>query len=860
MRIAVICGGPSAERGISLNSARSVMDHLTPLGWEIAPYYCDTEKNFYRLSPAQLYSNTPSDFDFKLTHAAKPLSAEEFITELRAADIVFPAIHGAFGEDGELQALLEKNKIPFVGSPAKACRLMFDKAKANAHLAQHGFETLPHCVVREDESDAAIAKKLATFFAEHRIEQAVVKPTAGGSSLGVATAATPEEAAEKARLIFTTGRDHAAMIEPYCDGQEFTVLVLQNAEARPVALIPTEVELTGDDSIFGFRHKYLPTCHVAYHCPPRFGDDIIKGIQEAAEALFSFFGMRDFARLDGWLMKDGRVVFSDFNPISGMEQNSFLFIQGSRIGLSHGDILRHIVSGAARRAKRDPQEKAPPKNRDAQKVFVLFGGATAERQVSLMSGTNVWLKLRHAPGFDPTPYIWAPGGEVWQLPYGYTLNHTCEEILFHCAEAAGITARLKILVPPLRQRLGLPPLPANADLMPRRMKLDEFYAEAKNENAFVFIGLHGGAGEDGTLQAMLDGHGLAYNGSGPAASKLCMDKNATGASIRALNDPLLTAAAKISFALPQDCADSESTAPGVTPPLLTSPARGEGHLRPDRETNVQNGRSNPLPLAGRVRVGGPQQGTEPDFANNLWQQACDKLQSRDLLIKPQADGCSAGVVRLQSAEELKIYLAALKAHEPVLMPGTLKHLQQAIELPEKADELILEPFIVTDNIHIEDRELVYRKKTGWIELTVGVLEQNGAYHALSPSITVAQGAVLSLEEKFQGGTGVNLTPPPDSIVKPKQIALIREKIALAAKTLGIEGYARIDIFFNVDSDQTIIIEANTLPGLTASTVIFHQALAEQPPLYPRAFLERLVEFGLMRNSNKSRLNPVKKAN
>ncbi|HUY68391.1 MAG TPA: hypothetical protein VMV79_03725, partial [Alphaproteobacteria bacterium] len=586
MRIAVICGGPSAERGISLNSARSVMDHLAPLGHEIAPYFCDRQKRFYRLSPAQLYSNTPSDFDFKLAQDARPIGEAEFVAACREADLVFPAIHGAFGEDGELQALLEKYKIPFIGSPSSACALMFDKAKANAHLARHGFDTLPNVVVREDESEKALAEKIAAFFVAHHIEKAVVKPTAGGSSLGVAVATTPQEAGEKARLVFTQHRDHAAMIEPYCEGQEFTVLVLQGPNDKPVALIPTEIELTGDDSIYGFRHKYLPTCRVAYHCPPRFADNIVQAIREAAEALFGFFGMRDFARLDGWLMKDGRVVFSDFNPISGMEQNSHLFIQGSRLGFTHGDMLRFIVTNAARRYGVKVQEKAPEKRRDAQKVRVLFGGPTAERQVSLMSGTNVWLKLRHAAGLDPAPYLWAPDGTVWYLPYDYTLNHTVEEIVGHCKEADRIAARLKILAPPIRQKLGLPPLPANADLMPRRMSLDEFCTEAQAENAFVFDALHGGAGEDGTLQAMLDRFGLAYNGSGPAASKLCMDKDATGDVIRRFNDPLLTSAPKVSFDL----------------------------------------------------------GTPPS-----WGEACRTLQSRDLLIKPQADGCSAGVVRLQSA-------------------------------------------------------------------------------------------------------------------------------------------------------------------------------------------------------------------
>ena len=578
MRIAVICGGPSAERGISLNSARSVMDHLVPLGWEIVPFYCDTRKNFYRLSPSQLYSNTPSDFDFKLAHAAKPLTSAEFVAECRAADIVFPAIHGAFGEDGELQALLEKHKIPFVGSPSKACRLMFDKAKANAHLAHHGFDTLPHCVAQADDSDADITKKFAAFFTEHRIEKAVIKPTNGGSSLGVATAATPAEAVEKARLIFDQKRGDGAMIEPFCDGQEFTVLVLGNAQGKPTALIPTEIELTGDDSIFGFRHKYLPTCHVAYHCPPRFSDEIITGIREAAEALFTFFGMRDFARLDGWLMKDGRVVFSDFNPISGMEQNSFLFIQGSRIGLSHGEMLRTIVASAARRYNIDAQEKPPAKRRDAQKVRVLFGGKTAERQVSLMSGTNVWLKLRHSPDIDPAPYILSPQDEVWHLPYSCTLNHTCEEILFHCAEAARITERLAVLAPPLRQKLGLPPLAANADLMPRRMSIDAFCEEARNENAFVFIALHGGEGEDGTMQTRMDRYGLPYNGSGPVASKLCMDKNETGNVVRAIGDAQLTSAPKISASASVG-EQNNGDANGNTADSLT---RGRGSMDPPR--------------------------------------------------------------------------------------------------------------------------------------------------------------------------------------------------------------------------------------------------------------------------------------
>ncbi len=434
------------------------VDHLSPLGWDIVPFYCDTRKLSYRLSPSQLYSNTPSDFDFKLAHTNQPLTTDEFIAACREVDLVFPAIHGAFGEDGELQTLLEKHQIPFAGSPSESCAMMFDKAKANARMALHGFATLPHCVVTEDDAPEVLKEKIAGFFAQHRLDRAVVKPTAGGSSLGVATVFTPEEAAEKAHMLFSHKRDRAAMIEPYCDGQEFTVVVLQNPEGKPVALVPVEIELVSEDnaSIFSFRHKYLPTCHVSYFCPPRFSDEIVATIQKSAEVLFEFFGMRDFARLDGWLLKEGGIVFSDFNPISGMEQNSFIFHQGCRAGMTHGDILRYIVGWVKTSRFAAWRPTARESARDAQKVCVLLGGKNGgTSSPGLMSGTNVWPGASHSPAYKPEPWGLLATDSSGGALHVFTLNHTVDEILFHCAQAKAIEARLKTLIPPVRERLGL---------------------------------------------------------------------------------------------------------------------------------------------------------------------------------------------------------------------------------------------------------------------------------------------------------------------------------------------------------------------------------------------------------------------
>lgn len=100
-----------------------------------------------------------------------------------------------------------------------------------------------------------------------------------------------------------------------------------------------------------------------------------------------------------------------------------------------------------------------------------------------------------------------------------------------------------------------------------------------------------------------------------------------------------------------------------------------------------------------------------------------------------------------------------------------------------------------------------------------------------------------------GGTGVNITPPPAPPLgrfRPEALQAVRRRVEAVGEALGIEGYARIDAFVQVDSGEVVVIEANTLPGLTPSTVLYHQALAEDPPMYPRQLLEAIIELGRSR--------------
>ncbi|PON94377.1 D-alanine--D-alanine ligase [Trema orientale] len=874
LRVGVVCGGPSAERGISLNSARSVIDHIQGDGLHVSCFYIDTDYNAYAISSAQVYSNTPADFDFKLESLAQGFqSLSDFAEHLSASvDIVFPVIHGQFGEDGGIQELLERYNIPFVGTGSSECRQAFDKYNASLELSRRGFVTVPSYLVQSSEANES---ELSEWFVRNQLDsnsgRVVVKPARAGSSIGVKVAYGVADSLKKANAIISEGIDDKVLIEVFLEGgSEFTAIVLDvgsGLDCHPVVLLPTEVELQfhgkvdmrEKDAIFNYRRKYLPTQQVAYHTPPRFPIDVIESIREGASLLFKELGLRDFARIDGWFLpnsvhvssfsernfgktKFGTIVFTDINLISGMEQTSFLFQQASKVGFSHSNVLRSIIYHACsrfpkltsfrsashilpKRSTSSPLSEALPKHERTRKVFVIFGGDTSERQVSLMSGTNVWLNLQAFEDLEVVPCLLAPTSEysasinsnqkeidvstrtVWSLPYSLVLRHTTEEVLAACIEAieparAELTSHLrnkvmKDLMEGLKAHSWFKGFDIS-DEPPVRYSLKQWIKQAKELQATVFIAVHGGIGEDGTLQSLLEDEGVPYTGPGVIASKTCMDKVATSLALSHLaNSGVLT--------INKDVRKKED--------LLRMPTL------------------------------------------EIWHDLTLKLQCKTLCVKPARDGCSTGVARLCCAEDLSVYVEALRGGLLRIPPNSLSKAHGMIEMPNPPPELLIfEPFIETDEIIVSSKstdeyghQLKWKGQSRWVEVTVGVIGKRGSMHSLSPSITVKEsGDILSLEEKFQGGTGINLTPPPLSIISNEALERCKQHIELIANNLQLEGFSRIDAFVNVDSGEVLIIEVNTVPGMTPSTVLIHQALSEQPPMYPHRFFRTLLDLGTER--------------
>jgi len=769
LKILLLCGGKGNERDISLNSVRSVYDHIKSLkSVDLTVIFFDKSDQKYLIDEEYLYSNTTNDFHFLLKSFAMPMSDDDFNDSLCKFDLVFPVIHGVGGEDGKIQRLLEELNVRFIGSPSEACEKMYNKHTANEQIINvRKMQNIPKLFVKSIAGESSNA--ISQFVATHG--KVCLKPTEGGSSFGVTFADSAEDAVNLVKELLETYDE--LIIEKKCLGKEFTIIILEN-NGKPVSLIPTEIELLNTSSehdFFDLRRKYMPTTEVHYHCPARFNESEIASIRSQAEELFEFVNARDFLRIDGWLLEDGSVYFADFNPISGMEQNSFIFQQAAKVGFTHSTLLKYILDNACNRYGINRLADADHKF-EKRKVNVILGGTTSERQVSLLSGTNVWLKLLHSEKYAPTPYILtkahADDWIVHEIPYSDALLHTTEEIIDQINNQTDITELVAIV----QMQLGIPMVENNQKA--NWIALNEFVKQSKLQNAYVFIGLHGGFGESGGIQSLLDEECVDYNGSAAEASVLCMDKYKTGVMVEELGVSQLRTCKKV-------LADITVT----------------------------------------------------------WDELSDKIGT-PIIAKPNGDGCSTGVVKLSDSSELQTYLRYCKTGNSI-PPNTFANQAQTIAMPQISNNILFEEYIQTDGVSVEDGLLKYNADTGWIEITIGVLEKCGLYHAFNPSVTVAENAILSVEEKFQGGVGINLTPPPVETIPISLRRRIKYFAEQVAEKCGIEDYCRIDMFANNKTGEVIVIEINTLPGLSPSTVLFQQAAKEITSMSPLALLERIIE-------------------
>ncbi len=309
--VAVLAGGLSHEREVSLRSGRRLAAALRGVGAVVHEWDAD----------AGLLERLRTD---------RP-------------DAVVIALHGGEGENGSIQAVLELLGVPFVGTPATACRRAWDKPTAKAEFARAGLDTpdwvaLPHATFRE-----LGARAVLDAMVERLGLPLMLKPDQGGSALGaqVVTDAADLPAAMVSCLAYAD----TVLAERFIDGTEVAVSVVEDG-AEPRALPPVEVEAKG--GVYDYTARYTPGA-TTFHCPARLDDALLATLRETALAAHRLLGLRDVSRMDAVVDAAGRVQILEVNVSPGLTDTSLLPTAAAAEGTDLGVLFARLLDRAVAR-------------------------------------------------------------------------------------------------------------------------------------------------------------------------------------------------------------------------------------------------------------------------------------------------------------------------------------------------------------------------------------------------------------------------------------------------------------------------------------------------------------------------------
>lgn len=299
MKVAVLTGGISAERDISIQSGRCVAKALEEAGFNV------------------------------VTADIRPDNLE--ILEDSSIDVFFPALHGEFGEDGRLQQILEDKSLLYTGSGSTACKLAFDKIASKKAFGQAGIATPKAIEFNAETKTRQLEQQLRQF-----ADKYVVKPVRQGSSIGVRIVTTPNEVIAAAQETLNEFGD--CMIEEFVHGREVTVGILCD-RALPILEIRTQ---TG---FYNFHAKYVDE-QTEFLFETITDPAVAAKISQAALDCFETLGARHFARVDSILNDEGIAYALEVNTIPGFTNHSLLPKAAEKTGLSMSDLCTKIVEVA----------------------------------------------------------------------------------------------------------------------------------------------------------------------------------------------------------------------------------------------------------------------------------------------------------------------------------------------------------------------------------------------------------------------------------------------------------------------------------------------------------------------------------
>jgi D-alanine-D-alanine ligase len=340
-RLAILYGGRSAEHQVSVVSARSVMEALDPDRFEVVPIAI-TRAGAWLLPDRSPLELTASDGALPEVEAAGTELAVRPEQGVGGVDVVFPILHGPFGEDGTVQGLFELADLPYVGSGVLASALAMDKAMAKVVLAQAGLPQAPYLVVPERDWRADPDRVAAEV--EGRLAYPVfTKPARLGSSIGISKVKIPDGLA--AGLADAFAHDTKALVEQGVVARELECGVLGND--APEASVVGEV-VPGHE-FYDFEAKYLDES-LKLEIPAPVPGAVRERVRELSLRAFQALDCEGFARVDFFYEEaTGRVLLNEVNTIPGFTPKSMFPMLWGASGLSYPDLVARLVDLAVER-------------------------------------------------------------------------------------------------------------------------------------------------------------------------------------------------------------------------------------------------------------------------------------------------------------------------------------------------------------------------------------------------------------------------------------------------------------------------------------------------------------------------------
>ena len=889
MRVGIFFGGQSREREISFAGGRTVYDNLNKSIFEAIPIFIDSLGHFILLDWQYIYKGTIRDFYPPVkfipksqlpiqiyAESLKNIPAEEWNDLIAAVgkrispeefkqyfEFAFLALHGPYGEDGNIQGLLEWYGIPYSGAGILPSAIGIDKMIQKQLLQIAGFDQPNSYILKKSDWNSISQEQIFEKIKSAIGLPLVIKSPHQGSSIGVSILQenkfdqfkllvrksffeqeilqtewlqlsenekiafiaklvdiregiglpvnanqkeiyTPDElfqyleanftASNESVLLKAQDSENALLIESFIEGKEFSCIVIQDEAGQTIALPPTEIRKGKD--VFDYRSKYLPGMSRKI-TPIDAPIEVIEDIRKKCSTLFKALQINVYARIDGFISPENKVFLNDPNTTSGMLPSSFFFHQAAEIGLNPSQFLTYIIRTSL----------AERLNSGKQHIWLQQQLANLDNQLAILKKEeqqkiNVGVIMG---GFSSERHISVESGrniyeklasseKYYPIPIFLTGDEQQHDLYI-----LPINMMLKDNADDIKEKVmdfHLHPIMAQIKFESKAIT-DKYttktatslkkinYSDLNKLIDVAFIALHGRPGEDGAVQEQLEKINIPYNGSDVESSKITINKYDTNEKLKA--NGILVADHRLVY---------------------------EKQWQANSSAEIK---------------------------------AIEDQLKYPLIAKPADDGCSSAVKKIKNREELKAFAGMMFRPQPEFVTelAAILNLKKNEEFPQKK-------FFLLEEL-IEKKEAAY-----FLEITGGLLthlDENGklSYEIFEPSEALAGGEVLSLEEKFLAGEGQNITPAryTDEAKNYEGIAKeVKASLLKTAEILNITGYARIDAFVRIYDDlrvETIIIEVNSLPGMTPATCIFHQTAING--YKPYDFIDKIISFG-MENSNK----------